>query len=393
MNHFNRRRRSIHYKDLQPVSSGFRPRDGVNLYDTDGKEYLDFGAGIAVFALGYGNREYNDALKAQIDKLIHTSNLYYNVPSIEAAKKIAEATKMKRVFFTNSGTEAIEGALKVARKYKYQEDPDKEYEFIAMKQSFHGRSQGALSVTGNEKYQEGFVPKEFRAVFAEFNDLSDVASKVTDKTCGIICEVVQGEGGIYPAYPEFLKGLRKLCDEHDLLLIFDEIQCGMGRCGSMFAHDIYGVKPDILTLAKALGCGIPVGAFVVGEKADGVLVPGDHGTTYGGNPLAGAAVNAVFEQFEKLDLVAHVREVGGYLWDKLEELKNEFSFITAHRGAGLMQGLEFSSEKQAGQIVSKALSNGLILISAGNNVLRFVPPLVIEKEHVDLMTEKLRASF
>lgn len=367
--------------------------DGVNLYDTDGKEYLDFGAGIAVFALGYGNREYNDALKAQIDKLIHTSNLYYNVPSIEAAKKIVEATKMKRVFFTNSGTEAIEGALKVARKYKYQEDPDKEYEFIAMKQSFHGRSQGALSVTGNEKYQEGFVPKEFRAVFAEFNNLEDVASKVTDKTCGIICEVVQGEGGIYPADPEFLKGLRKLCDEHDLLLIFDEIQCGMGRCGSMFAHDIYGVKPDILTLAKALGCGIPVGAFVVGEKADGVLVPGDHGTTYGGNPLAGAAVNAVFEQFEKLDLVAHVQEVGGYLWDKLEELKNEFSFITAHRGAGLMQGLEFSSEKQAGQIVSKALSNGLILISAGNNVLRFVPPLVIEKEHVDLMTEKLRASF
>ena len=337
--------------------------DGVNLYDTDGKEYLDFGAGIAVFALGYGNREYNDALKAQIDKLIHTSNLYYNVPSIEAAKKIAEATK------------------------------DKEYEFIAMKQSFHGRSQGALSVTGNEKYQEGFVPKEFCAVFAEFNNLEDVASKVTDKTCGIICEVVQGEGGIYPADPEFLKGLRKLCDEHDLLLIFDEIQCGMGRCGSMFAHDIYGVKPDILTLAKALGCGIPVGAFVVGEKADGVLVPGDHGTTYGGNPLAGAAVNAVFEQFEKLDLVAHVQEVGGYLWDKLEELKNEFSFITAHRGAGLMQGLEFSSEKQAGQIVSKALSNGLILISAGNNVLRFVPPLVIEKEHVDLMTEKLRASF
>ncbi|MBS7009782.1 aspartate aminotransferase family protein [Anaerostipes sp.] len=367
--------------------------EGVCLYDTDGKEYLDFGAGIAVFALGYGNKPYNDALKSQVDKLIHTSNLYYNVPAIEAAEKIVKASGMKKVFFTNSGTEAIEGALKVARKYGYQKDPDKEYEFIAMDQSFHGRSQGALSVTGNAKYQEGFVPKEFRAVFAEFNNLEDVASKVTGRTCGIICEVIQGEGGIYPADPEFLKGLRKLCDEKDLLLIFDEIQCGMGRSGSMFAHDLYGVKPDVLTLAKALGCGIPVGAFVVGEKADGILVPGDHGTTYGGNPLAGAAVNAVFEQFEALDLITHVQEIGSYLWETLESLKEEFDFITAHRGVGLMQGLEFSEEKPVGEIVKKALSNGLILISAGNNVLRFVPPLVIEKDHVDLMAEKLRASF
>ena len=366
MNHFIEDGESYILKTYNRFPVVLDHGDGVNLYDTDGKEYLDFGAGIAVFALGYGNKEYNDALKAQIDKLIHTSNLYYNVPSIEAAKKIAEAAKMKKVFFTNSGTEAIEGALKVARKYAYQKDPGIDYEFIAMKQSFHGRSQGALSVTGNEKYQEGFVPKEFRAVFAEFNSLEDVASKVTEKTCGIICEVIQGEGGIYPADPEFLKGLRKLCDEKDLLLIFDEIQCGMGRSGSMFAHDLYGVKPDIMTLAKALGCGIPVGAFVAGEKADGI---------------------------EKLDLISHVQETVSYLWDKLEELKDEFSFITAHRGVGLMQGLEFSAEKQAGQIVSNALSNGLILISAGNNVLRFVPPLVIEKEHVDLMAERLRASF
>ena len=254
--------------------------EGVYLYDLDGKKYLDFAAGIAVFALGYGNQEYNDALKAQIDKILHTSNLYYNQPAIEAAEKIVESSGMKKVFFTNSGTEAIEGALKVARKYAYNKDASKEYEIIAMNHSFHGRSQGALSVTGNSKYQAGFVPKDCVAVFADFNNLEDVKSKITDKTCGIICEVVQGEGGIYPADPEFLKGLRALCDEHDILLIFDEVQCGMGRCGSLYAHDLYGVKPDVMALAKALGCGVPVGAFVVGEKADGALVPGDHGTTY-----------------------------------------------------------------------------------------------------------------
>lgn len=364
--------------------------EGVYLYDAEQKKYLDFGAGIAVFALGYGNKAYNDALKEQVDQLIHTSNLYYNIPAVEAAEKIVKASGMKRVFFSNSGTEAIEGALKVARKYAYNKDDSKDYEFIAMDHSFHGRSQGALSVTGNAHYQDGFIPKEFRAVFAQFNDLEDVKSKITENTCGIICEVVQGEGGIYPADPEFLKGLRKLCDEKDILLIFDEIQCGMGRCGSLFAHDLYGVKPDVMTLAKALGCGVPVGAFVVNEKADGALVPGDHGTTYGGNPLACAAVNAVFDQFEEKKIPEHVEKVGQYLWDQLEILKKEFCTITAHRGLGLMQGLEFALEKSAGEIVSLALEKGLILMTAGNNVIRFVPPLIIEEKHVDEMMKILR---
>ena len=364
--------------------------EGVYLYDAEQKKYLDFGAGIAVFALGYGNKAYNDALKKQVDQLIHTSNLYYNIPAVEAAEKIVKASGMKRVFFSNSGTEAIEGALKVARKYAYNKDDSKDYEFIAMDHSFHGRSQGALSVTGNAHYQDGFIPKEFRAVFAQFNDLEDVKSKITENTCGIIFEVVQGEGGIYPADPEFLKGLRKLCDEKDILLIFDEIQCGMGRCGSLFAHDLYGVKPDVLTLAKALGCGVPVGAFVVNEKADGALVPGDHGTTYGGNPLACAAVNAVFDQFEEKKIPEHVEKVGQYLWDQLETLKKEFCTITAHRGLGLMQGLEFAPEKSAGEIVSLALEKGLILMTAGNNVIRFVPPLIIEEKHVDEMMKILR---
>ena len=365
--------------------------DGVYLYDLDGKKYLDFAAGIAAFALGYGNQEYNDALKAQIDKILHTSNLYYNQPAIEAAEKIVESSGMKKVFFTNSGTEAIEGALKVARKYAYNKDASKEYEIIAMNHSFHGRSQGALSVTGNSKYQAGFVPKDCVAVFADFNNLEDVKSKITDKTCGIICEVVQGEGGIYPADPEFLKGLRALCDEHDILLIFDEVQCGMGRCGSLYAHDLYGVKPDVMALAKALGCGVPVGAFVVGEKADGALVPGDHGTTYGGNPFATAAVSKVFDLFEKLNLVDHVNEIGAYLSEKLDELTVKYDCIKEHRGIGLMHGLE--CEMPVAPVITKAMDKGLIIINAGANILRFVPPLVIEKEHVDEMIQILDEVF
>ena len=365
--------------------------EGVYLYDTEGKKYLDFAAGIAVFALGYGNTEYNDALKAQIDKLLHTSNLYYNQPAVEAAEKIVKATGMAKVFFTNSGTEAIEGALKVAKKYAWLKDSSKEYEFIAMNHSFHGRSQGALSVTGNAHYQEGFVPEGMRAVFADFNNLADVKSKITDKTCGIICEVVQGEGGIFPADKEFLEGLRTLCDEKDILLIFDEVQCGMGRCGAMFAHELYGVKPDVMALAKALGCGVPVGAFVTAEKASHALVPGDHGTTYGGNPFAAAAVSKVFDLFESLNIVEHVREVGPYLYEKLEEMKEKYTQIKDHRGLGLMQGIEL--DVPVGEIINKALEEGLILISAGADIIRFVPPLIVTREDIDNMTEILDRVF
>lgn len=361
----------------------FEKGEGVYLYDINGKKYLDFGAGIAVFALGYGNKSYNQALKDQIDRIIHTSNLYYNRPAVDAAEKIVKSTGMAKVFFTNSGTEAIEGALKVARKYAWLKDSSKDYEFIAMNHSFHGRSQGALSVTGNAHYQDGFVPVPLRAVFADFNNLEDVKAKITDRTCGIICEVVQGEGGIYPADKEFLEGLRTLCDEKDILLIFDEIQCGMGRCGSMYAHELYGVKPDVLTLAKALGCGIPVGAFVTNEKASHALVPGDHGTTYGGNPLACAAVNEVYDLFEKEDIIGHVCQVGQVLFDRLEGLKDRYPCITDHRGLGLMQGLEM--DRPVAGIVKAALEKGLILISAGANIIRFVPPLIIGEEHIEEM--------
>ena len=362
--------------------------EGVYLYDTDGKKYLDFAAGIAVCALGYSNEAHKTALKNQVDALLHTSNLYYNEPTIAAAQKVLAASGMDRVFFTNSGTEAIEGAIKAAKKYAYTRDGHAGHEIIAMQHSFHGRSIGALSVTGNAHYQEPFEPLLPGVKFAEFNNLDSVKALVTDKTCAIIMETVQGEGGIYPADAAFLSGVRALCDEHDILLILDEIQCGMGRTGKMFAWQNYDVKPDIMTVAKALGCGVPVGAFLMTQKvADKSLASGDHGTTYGGNPFVGAAVSAVFDQFKELSIVDHVNEIAPYLAKRLDELVEKYDCLTAHRGMGLMRGLVCTLP--VGKVSAKALENGLIVITAGSDVLRFVPPLVIEKEHVDEMIEKL----
>ncbi len=361
--------------------------DGVRLYDTDGKEYLDFGAGIAVFALGYNNREYNDALKAQIDKLIHTSNYFYNEPSVLAAKAVTAASGMDRVFFTNSGTEAVEGAIKLAKKYAYLKDGSTDHEIIAMEHSFHGRSMGALAVTGNRHYQEAFGPMIPGIKFAKYNNLESVKELVSDKTCAIIFETVQGEGGVYPAEPEFIEGVRKLCDERGILLILDEIQCGMGRTGSMFAYQQYGVKPDIVTVAKALGCGVPVGAFLASEDVAKALVPGDHGTTYGGNPLACAAAVKVFELFDKLGVLENVRRTGAYLTERLEELVNKYDIVKERRGVGLIQGIELTVSPK--EVIAKALEKGLILFSAGTNVIRFVPPLVITESDVDEMIEKL----
>lgn len=362
---------------------------GVYLYDTDGKEYLDFAAGIAVFALGYNDPEYNQALTEQVGKIIHTSNLYYNLPAAEAAKKLVKKSGMSKVFFTNSGTEAIEGAIKVARKYAYLKDGSTDHEIIAMKHSFHGRSLGALSVTGNSHYQEPFKPLIGGVKFADFNDLESVKAQVTEKTCAVILETVQGEGGIYPADPEFLKGVEKLCHEKDILLILDEIQCGMGRTGELFAWQAYDVKPDVMTVAKALGCGVPVGAFVLNEKtAKNSLVPGDHGTTYGGNPLACAAVSKVFDLFEEKKILEHVRQITPYLEKKLDELAEKHSCIAARRGKGLMQGLVITGFP-VGQLVTKAIEKGLFVISAGSDVLRLVPPLIIEEKHVDEMISKL----
>ena len=362
--------------------------EGVYLYDTDGKEYLDFAAGIAVCALGYSNEAYKNALKEQVDKLLHTSNLYYNVPTVEAAKKVLDSCGLDRIFFTNSGTEAIEGAIKAAKKYAYTRDGHAGHEIIAMNQSFHGRSIGALSVTGNAHYQEPFEPLMPGVKFAEYNNLESIKALVNEKTCAIILETVQGEGGIYPADKAFLEGVRALCDEKDILLILDEIQCGMGRTGKMFAWQNYDVVPDIMTCAKALGCGVPVGAFIMTQKvADKSLAPGDHGTTYGGNPFVGAAVSAVFDQFKELNILGQVNEVAPYLEQKLDELVAKYDCFTARRGLGLMQGIVCTLP--VGQVSAKALEKGLIVITAGSDVLRFVAPLVITKEDVDKMVSIL----
>lgn len=370
----------------------FEKGEGVYLYDMDGRKYLDFVSGIAVFALGYHNREYNDALKEQIDRIIHTSNYYYNVPAIEAARKLKEISGMDRVFFTNSGAEAIEGAIKTARKYAYLKDGRTDHEIIAMNHSFHGRTMGALSVTGNPHYREAFEPMIGNIRFADLNDFESVAAQVTDKTCAILFETVQGEGGIHPATEAFLRKVRALCDERDILMMLDEIQCGMGRTGTMYAWQRYGVKPDVMTTAKALGCGVPVGAFLMTEKvAAHSLAAGDHGTTYGGNPLACAAVCKVIELFEKENILDNVERVGAYLAGRLDELVEEFDCITQRRGTGLLQGIVFN--RPVGDMIVRAMDKGLVLINAGPDIIRFVPPLIIREEHVDAMTAILRESI
>lgn len=358
--------------------------EGAWLYDIEGKKYLDFVSGIAVFALGYNNKDYNHALKEQIDKLIHTSNYYYNVPAIEAAKKLKRVSGMDRVFFTNSGAEAVEGAIKAARKYAFLKDGKTDHEIIAMNHSFHGRTMGALSVTGNPKYREAFEPMIGNIQFAEMNDFSSVEALVNDKTCGILLETVQGEGGIYPATQEFLEKIKALCEERDILLILDEIQCGMGRTGYMYAWQKYGIRPDIMTTAKALGCGVPVGAFLMTEEvAKRSLTSGDHGTTYGGNPLAAAAVSKVLDLFEENQILENVNRVAPYLETRLDELVKKYDLLLTRRGAGLIQGLV--ADRPVADIINKALEKGLLLINAGTHIIRFLPALVITKEEVDQM--------
>ncbi len=381
----------LHTYNRFPVM--FDRGEGCRLYDTEGKEYLDFAAGIAVNALGYHYPGYDEALVEQIHKLTHISNLYYNEPMSQAGEKLVKASGMSKAFFTNSGTEAIEGALKAARKYGFKKYNGERYEVIAMEHSFHGRSMGALSVTGTSHYREPFEPLIGGVKFAQFNDLESVRAQITEKTCAILTETVQGEGGIYPADEEFLRGLRALCDENDILLILDEIQCGMGRTGEYFAWQGYGVKPDIMTCAKALGNGVPVGAFVLGEKAaEASLEPGDHGTTYGGNPFVCAAVSKVFDIYESDHILEHVRELTPYLEEKLDEIVDKYTCVSARRGKGFMQGLVIQG-MPVGNIVKKALENGLLVISAGSDVLRMVPPLVIRKEEIDEMIEKLEKSL
>lgn len=384
---------NVFYKTYNRFPVVFDHAEGVYLYDVGDKKYLDFGAGISVCGLGYGNDLLNHTMKSQIDKgLLHTSNLFYNEPAVEAAEKLTEMTGMDKVFFTNSGTEAVEGALKIARRYHFNKGK-KGCEIIAMQGSFHGRSMGALSVTGKDHYREPFEPLIGGVKFATYNDLDSVKALINENTGAIIMETFQGEGGIYPATEEFLKGVRKLCDDNNLLLILDEIQCGMGRTGYLFAWQEYNVKPDVMTVAKALGNGVPIGAFLACGEAAEAMKPGDHGSTYGGNPFVCAVASAVLDVFKEADIPAHAKKMGEYLWKALEEIKEKYpDLVVDHRGKGLIQGLEFAEGVKVGEIVKKALlEQKLILISAEHNTIRFVPPLVIEREHVNEMQEKLDA--
>lgn len=362
--------------------------EGVYLYDTNGKKYLDFYSGIGVNSFGHNYRPYVEALQKQIETLTHVSNYFYTSQAIEAAEKVKAATKLSGVFFANSGAEAVEGALKLARKYYYLKHGKADSEIISFQHSFHGRTTGAVKLTGNPHYQEAFGPLIEGVHYATLNDLSSVEQLINEKTSAIIVEPLQGEGGLYPCHQDFMQGLRKLCDEHDICLILDEVQCGMGRTGTIMTYFQYGILPDIVCLAKGIGCGVPVGAFVANEKFAKAMQPGDHGSTYGGNPFVCMAVKTVFEIIEKENMIAHVQDISEYLIERLEEVVDEFDQVEGYRGLGLMQGLVFKSDVKP--VVKALLDEGVIVVTAGENVLRMLPPFIIEKQHVDEFIEKLK---
>lgn len=353
--------------------------DGVYLYDENGKKYLDMYAGIAVNALGYNHPKLTEALQDQVKKMLHVSNYYYTKELVGAAKLIVENSIFDKVFFCNSGAEANEAALKLAKKYGKSKSENKT-QIIAMKKSFHGRTHGALALTGQEKYQKSFMPLVPNIEYAEYNNLESVKALISENTCAVILEVIQGEGGIIPATKEFLQGVEALCKENDALLIIDEVQTGIGRTGKLFGFENYGIKPDVVSMAKGLGGGVPIGAMACTEKAN-VLVPGDHASTFGGNPLVTAAAEVVLTELTKNNLLEHVKEVGDYLKEQLLVLKAQFDCVVDVRGFGLMQGIELTIP--ALDVEKKCIEKGVLLVGAGEKVVRFVPPLIITKEHVD----------
>lgn len=362
--------------------------EGVYLYDTEGNKYLDFYSGIGVNSLGYGYPAYIEALEKQLKKLTHVSNYFYTVPAIEAAKKVTEATQLSKVFFCNSGAEATEGALKLARKYYFLKHHKADSEVIAFHQSFHGRTTGSVRLTANAHYQQAFGPLMEGVKYATLNDLESVRALLTDRTGAIIVEPVQGEGGVNPCTKEFLQGLRQICDEKDICLILDEVQCGMGRTGTIMTYFQYDILPDIVCLAKGIGCGVPVGAFVANEKFAAAMEPGDHGSTYGGNPFVCTAVSTVFDILKNDHVVENCAEVSKYLLKQLDKVVKDYDIVEMHRGLGLMQGIVLTVP--AKNYVKALLDEGVIVVTAGEKVIRILPPLIITKENVDEFISKLR---
>lgn len=354
--------------------------EGVYVYDENDKKYLDFTAGIAVNSLGYANKECIDSVIEQLNKFNHCSNLYYSRPQAEVAKILVENSCFEKVFFCNSGAEATETMLKIARKFGKTKSENCS-KIITMKNSFHGRTTGAITATGQLKYQKSFTPLLPEVYYAEFNNIESVKNLVDENVCAIIVEPIQGEGGMRPATKEFLQGLRKLCDENNILLGFDEVQCGIGRTGKLFAYQVYGVEPDMTGLAKGLAGGLPIGACVAKGVAASILEAGDHASTFGGNPVSCACAKAVLKALIEGDLLKNVEDTGEYLQSELEKLKSKYNSIKGVRGCGLMIGLEFEIEVK--EILNKCLAQGLLLIAAGANIIRFVPPLIISKNNVD----------
>lgn len=365
--------------------------EGCYLWDSYGKKYLDFVSGIAVNSLGYNHPDLVNNLKSQTEMLFHCSNLYYNKPQIELAKMLTDNSSFDKVFFCNSGAEAVESALKLAKKFGKINKGQDCFEIISMKQSFHGRTMGVISVTGQTKYQKNFEPLLQGIKFAQFNNIESVKELVSNNTCAIIVEPIQGEGGIHPAMPEFLKELRKICTDNNIILIFDEVQCGIGRTGKLFAHEIYNIYPDIVAVAKGLGGGFPIGAMLVVDKIASAFIPGDHASTFGGNPLASTAGKTVVNYLLSNNNLEIIIDSGNYLKNRLIDLKSKYSFIKDIRGSGLMQGMELTIP--VFDIIKKTMDKGLLLIGAGENVIRFVPPLIIKKDEIDRAIEVLISSF
>ncbi len=362
----------------------FTHGEGMYVYDEDGKEYLDFVAGIAVNSLGHNYKPLVDAITEQASKMIHISNLYYTKPQTELAEKLVEAGSLDKVFYCNSGAESIEAALKLARKYGSKTGRQ---EIITMEHSFHGRTFGAVTATGQPHYTEGFGDMLPHIKYAVYTNIESLNNTITDRTIAILFEPVQGEGGIHPAEQAYIEEVRKICTQKDILLIFDEVQCGVGRLGTLFAYQYFDVVPDIMCTAKGIAGGIPCGVMMAKARVAESFKPGDHASTFGGNPLATAAGNVVVDTLLNGGVLENVKKMGAYLTECLEKVKEKYSFVTDARGVGLMQGIEL--DRPVGDIVGKCIKSGLLLVNAGKNVIRFVPSLIVSKEDIDKAMEIL----
>jgi len=365
--------------------------EGVRLYDTEGKAYLDFVSGIAVNALGHGHPAIRQAIAEQMDKLMHVSNLYHTIPQARLAQMLVESCFADKVYFCNSGAESVEAAIKFARKWARTRGFTEKTEFIAFSGGFHGRTMGALALTPREHYQDPFRPLMPGAKIATFNDLASAEALMDEKTCAVIVEPLQGEGGVYPANPDFLKGLRTLCDRNGSLLIFDEVQCGLGRTGTLWAHQFYGVTPDIMTVAKPLGGGLPMGATLMTQAVADCIGPGDHGSTFAANPVVCAAAQAVVKTISDPAFLEHVRWAGSYLSEGLADLQAKYPCIREIRGRGLIWGLAL--DIPAAPVIQAGYELGILTLNAGPQVLRLLPPLIVQRADLDEALEKLDGAF